>query len=193
MNVQGRYTVYDILDNGLWVPRIVKRNTLMVSWGFAAAQLFGNGDLRYRINKVYIEYENTGSAVSPPSFDAFDGRAYYDSLSPPKDYLRVNVLGSPRISIVPGYEAYFDAAAGEGNRLTITAQSTGTEGVNGLEFSDGVSSRAYGLALVASPEDADRTKDILVTRGYWTTGAEQATEQASGQIGVSWDLDLIPN
>lgn len=190
--MQGRYTIYDILDSGIWVPRFTKQNTLMVSFGAAATKLFGFGNRNFRINKIYIEFENTGSAVSAPSYDAYDGRDYYDSLSPPKDYLRVNVLGAPLISIVPGYESYFDADAGEGNRLTFTAQSSGSEGVNGLEFSDGVSSRAYGLALVAAPEDADRTKDVLVTRGYWEDEGDQATKQASGQIAVSWELDLIP-
>ena len=189
---EGWYTVYDISPDGVWIPRFRKRNTLMVSHGFAYAQLLGNGDRSYRISKLYVEFENTVGAVSEPSYSAFDSREYYDNLVAPKDYLRLDVLGAPRISIVPGYEAYFNAANGEGNRLTVTGQTSGAVGENGLEFSDAVNSRVYGLALVAAPQDGDKTKDILITRGYWTDGGDQAEKQASGQIAVSWDLDFKP-
>lgn len=187
--IEGWYTVYDIGPGGVWVPRFRKRNTLMITHAIAFTQLLGFGDLKYRINKIYVEFENTGSAVSEPAFDAFDGREYYDNLVAPKDYMRLDTLGAPLISIVPGDEAYFNAAAGEGNRLTVTGQTSGNAGENGVEFSDGVSSRAYGLALVAAPDDGDKTKDIIITRGYWTD-SDQAPKQANGHIAVSWDLDF---
>jgi hypothetical protein len=189
----GRYTVYDIDPVKGWLPLFSRDNTLMVSWGFAAAKLFGDGDRNYRINRMYIEFENVaspGDAISVPTYDEFDSRSYYDNLASPRDYLRVPLIGAPELFIGDGYADYFTAGT-DGNALRFFAQSVGTSGINGLAFSDGVNSKAFGLALVASPDDGDRTKDVLVTRGYFPVN-EQKLKASAGQIGVGWELVFEP-
>ena len=190
--IEGWMTLWDVLPCGLWLPYARKQNNLMVTYGMAAAMLFGYGDSTYRINRFYVEFENVGSPsniVSVPAYDVYDTRAYYEDLSAPRDYLRIPVLGSPTLSIASGYEDYF--SAGEGNKLTFVGMTSGNAGMNGLEFSDAVNSKAFGLALVSSPDSGDRTKDVIVTRGYFATG-QQKVKASSGQIGVSWELIFKP-
>lgn len=190
---QGRYTIYDINEQGVWTPLFTRQNTLMVSWGYAAAKLFGSGDRNYRINRMYIEFENvasSGDLVSVPTYDEYDGRAYYDNLASPRDYLRVPLIGTPEIFIADGFENYFTEGA-DGNALRFFAQTVGTAGINGRTFSDSVNSKIFGVALVAAPEDGDRTQDVLISRGYYATD-EQKLKSASGQIGVGWELKFEP-
>ena len=189
-SVIGHYTVYDISPYGVWTPRFRRKNTLMVSWGFAAAQALGFGDTDYKIDKMYMEFENTASPVSAPSFVNTDGREYYDNLVAPKDYLRVDTA-DPTLQINAAQAAFFTEGV-DGNQLLFRAQSTGTTGVNGVAFSDAGPSRVYGLALVAAPVEADRTQDVLITRAYFAS-ADQVTKQASGQIGITWELTFTPD
>lgn len=189
----GRYTIFDIDQRGRWTPLFAKDNTLMVSWGFAAAKLFGAGDRNYRINRAYIEFENVaspGNTVSVPAYDKFDSRSYYDNLSSPRDYLRVPLIGQPELFIGSGYENYFTAGV-DGNALRFFAQSVGTSGINGRTFSDSVNSKVFGVALVASPVDGDRTQDVVVSRGYFAT-SQQKLKASSGQIGIGWELVFEP-
>jgi hypothetical protein len=188
-SVTGRYTVYDISPYGVWTPLFSDTNLLMTSWGFAAARALGFGDSAYKISKMYLEFENTGSAVSEPSFGAADSRTYYDNLVAPKDYLRVDTA-NPTLQINAAQASSFTSGV-DGNQLLFRAQSAGTAGVNGVAFSDAGPSRLYGLALVAAPVNADKTKDVLVTRAYFESG-DQVTKQASGQLGVSWTLTFEP-
>jgi hypothetical protein len=194
MNIVGKYSVYDVDAAGKWHFRFSKSNLLMVSWGMAAARSLGFGDVAYKIDKVYVEFENVtlpGDAVTIPSFTKFDGRDYYDGLTSPQDYLRLTTDGDPTLQIASGYEDYFTEGT-DGNSLHFRAQTSGTAGINGVAFNDSANSKAFGLALVASPVEGDRTQDIVVTRGYWDV-ADQVLKQASGQIGVTWDLTFKPD
>lgn len=194
MEVVGQYGLFDITPAGLWVPRFIKRNTLMVSWGFAAARALGFGDRKYRIRKIYVEFENVADPddeISIPSYSAYDGLSYYTGLVAPQDYLRIDTLGEPTLSIGAGFEEFF--TDGEtGNQLLFRGQTTGTEGANGVEFSSGVNSKIFGIALVAAPDDADPTQDVIVSRGYFDTG-NQLVKAASGQVGVTWSLLFRPD
>jgi len=166
----------------------------MVESGMVLAQCVGFGNRSYKINKFYIEFENValpGDAVSVPSFLTTEGREYYAGLSTPRDYLRVDLDGDPTLQIASGYESYFTAGT-DGNSLHFRAISAGTEGQNGVTFSDGVNSKVFGIALVAGPDDGDITQDLVVARRYYDV-ADQKLKQASGQIGVSWDLDFVPD
>jgi hypothetical protein len=190
--IEGWMTLWDVRPDGLWLPIAKKRNNLMVTYGMAAAMLFGFGDSSYRINRFYVEYENVGNpndVVSVPAYDVWDTRSYYEDLAAPRDYLRIPVLGSPTLSIAAGYEDYF--SEDQGNKLTFVGMTSGSSGMNGLDFSDSVNSKVFGLALVASPDSGDRTKDVIVTRGYYSTG-QQKVKASSGQIGVSWELIFKP-
>ncbi len=184
----GRYTLSHRLPNGELVQHVTKDNTLMVSYGQAACQLFGWGNRNYRISAIYLEYENTVSAVTPPSYAATDSILYYANLAPPKDYLRVPITGSPVVGIASGYEAYFTPGV-SGNMLSIGADSVGSTGVNGLAFSNAENSRVYGVALVATPVGGDPSQDILITRGYFDA-ADQMVKPPTGQVHAGWRVEF---
>jgi len=165
-------------------------NTQMVTSGFAEARALGLGDATYKISKVYVEFENNAGAVTPPTFVNTEGRSYYTGLVAPRDYLRVDLLGAPQLSIVPGYAAYFTAGV-SGNRLTFLAQTAGSAGENGVGFSNALNSTVFGVALVAAPDDSDKSKDVIVARGYYAV-ANQLKKPSGGQLTIGWELDFIP-
>jgi hypothetical protein len=70
--------------------------------------------------------------------------------------------------------------------MTFFAQTSGAVGVNGLTFSEAANSVAVGVALVAAPSWADRTRDVVFGRAYFAVD-EQVPKVASHQIGVSWE------
>ena len=208
--VHGEFTMCDIDENGIWTPGKTHKNKLMVSWGYAAAKTLGQGDGRYRINVMYIEFhENPGnslSSVSTPAYTKFDSTAYYKvdlAGTSNVDYLRVELDGQPNIEVAPGYEPFFGAASGNqdqitGNRLHFTARtpSEGTAtGIHGTSF--GTNSIIYGVALVASPilrppvSAGENTQDVLISRGYFEA-ASQRKVTSGIQVGVTWDLTFPP-
>jgi hypothetical protein len=165
----------------------------MVSSGFAIAKALGLGDVSYKINRMYVEFENVATPATPvsvPSFSNTEGRDYYANLVAPKDYLRVPLLGDPTLGIVPGYEAYFTAGV-DGNQLTFLAQTEGSVGMNGTTFSNGLNSKVYGIALVSAPSDSDETQDVIINRDYYLV-ADQQVKPASGQLTISWELGFPP-
>lgn len=165
----------------------------LVTSGFAIAKTLGLGDSSYKINRMYLEFENVaapGTAVSVPTFLVTAGLAYYQGLLAPKDYLSVPLLGQPTLSIATGYESYFTAGV-DGNKLTFLAQSVGSVGVNGTAFSNALNSKIYGVALVAAPDSGDPTEDIVVARGYYSV-ADQMVKPAAGQVHVSVDIEFVP-
>jgi hypothetical protein len=191
--LSGRIRLWDISDHGLWVPRSAfKPNQIQFDWGYIAAQCIGKGNSKYKINAMYIEFDNVadeGDPVTIPSYDRGEAIEYYDDLinSGTRDYLRVPLRMSPDISIEPGFENYF--AEGEGNLLTFFAQTTGVEGVHGKTFSNGVNSKICGCALVATPVFADRTQDRVFSRTYLAVD-DQTVKQVSGQSGIEWQVSF---
>jgi len=167
--------------------------TQLVRSGFAIAKTLGLGDATYKINRVYIEFENVATpatAVSVPVFTQYADLTYYQNLLAPKDYLSVPLLGDPTLSIAAGYGAYFTAGV-DGNELTFLAQTAGTAGVNGVPFSNALNSKVYGLALVSATDEGDATKDIVIARGYYAV-ADQMVKPAAGQIHVSAEIRFVP-
>jgi hypothetical protein len=166
-------------------------NTALYKWGFAAAKALGEGDGNYRINAMYIEFENVTSPtdnVTIPSFTRDEGLSYYTGLSSSsvKDYLRLEINITPSITIESGYENYFTSNV-DGNLLTFFRQSAGTQGVNSKTFSDSVNSKVYGAALVVAPDFSDSSQDIVFARAYFVQ-ADQTLKQASSQVGITWEL-----
>jgi stage V sporulation protein SpoVS len=169
----------------------VTTNTALYKWGFAAAKALGEGDMNYRINAMYIEYENVtlpGNTVTVPSFTRDEGLSYYTGLSSSsvKDYLRLELNITPSITIESGYESYFTSNV-DGNLLTFFRQSAGTQGEHTRTFSDSVNSKIYGAALVVAPDFSDSSQDIVFARAYFAE-ADQTLKQASSQVGVTWEL-----
>lgn len=184
--VEGFIQTYEVTDKGLWLPRSSFHNQIQWSWGEIACKLLGDGDSSYKIAGMYIEFENvasSGDTVTSPSFDRSEGIEYYSSLSSSasRDFLRVQLISTPKASLISGYEGSTTSV----NQLTFYAQSSGSTGVHGKTFSAAANSKVFGLALVAIPKWEDRTQDLVFAREYYPT-AQQVLKQTSSQIGVSW-------
>lgn len=169
---------------GIWKPYgFWEDNLTLYDWAEIYGMLLrGEPDGRqYRIGGMAIEFENNGgAAVSPPAFDRSGGKSYYDGLSSSgtRDYLRVPLSG------------HLMADSGNGKKITFLAQTAGVTGVHGKTFSDTVSSRVFGAALMAFPEgEDDSSLDIVHSRFYYTA-ANQLIKQAGSQITVTWPLTL---
>ena len=191
--VVGRAALLFLADDGRVLQRFAVDNTLLVSWGFAAAKALGAGDGDYRIRTAYIEFRNMAdplAAISTPTPTAYEDRSYYTTLASPRDYLRVPVLGEPTLGIASGYEAYFTDGV-DGNELLFLSQTAGATGVNGLPFSAAVNSKIYGLGLAASPDYDDPSQDVLISRAYYAAAGQQV-KPATGQVVVSWRMKFLP-
>lgn len=168
-----------------WLPNLV-----LYSWGAIVGRLLTAGDSAYRINGMYIEYENVANpndTVSTPSFTRSynSGRPYYDSLasSSSRDYLRLGLSASRLDST--------DAASYPGGNLAVfLARTAGSQGVHGRAFSHTNNSKICGGALVAMPELNDPTRDIVLSRFYLPT-AQQMVKPADVHVGLEWKLELL--
>lgn len=178
------------------LPEVLTHNMALPWWGYVTAKAVTEGGFKWRIRKAYIEFQNvasSGTVVTLPTVEQLNPQhalAYYAGLvgSPNRDYLRVDLRGTPAIEIEDGYENYFDA--GFGNLIMSFAQTEGAVGVNGHTFSDSVNSKVYGTALVACPVENDPTQDIVVARAYFS-GSEQLLKLPGIQIGVSWESPFV--
>ena len=181
--VKGVVSLFNVLENGEWLklPNSEEENQIQWSWGEIACNLFGDGRKEFKISGMYIEFENTALIPSTPSYTRSEGVEYYENLSGSltKDFLRVPLLSPPIKALAATYSNI------NHNQLTFLAQTAGTQGVHGKTFSDSVSSKVYGLALVATPVWGDRTQDLIFARKYYTT-PNQVAKQAGSQIGVNW-------
>ena len=188
--VKGRITI--CRPNPDSVETILKReNQIQLEWGAIACQCIGLGKRDFRVNAMYIEYENVADpedVITPPTFERGEGRGYYEDLamSGTRDFLRVPLLLPPGIDIEPGYEEFFTEGV-SGNRLTFYTQSQGTVGVHGKSFNDGVNSKVFGMALVSTPVFADTTQDLIFARNY-VNSEDQTAKLASSQLGITWEI-----
>lgn len=176
--------------NGMWLPAGTwEHNDVMYDAATVFAELLrGEPDgKQYRVGAVYFEFENNGGApVSPPSFERDGGKSYYDGLLTDsyKDYIRVALTAATM-------DATDEDNYPRGNRLTFFAQTEGVIGVHGKTFSDTVSSRVFGGALVATPEFSDDTQDLVVSRFYFSDSDNQLIKLAGSQIGLTWRFKLL--
>lgn len=190
----GRVTVKpsiggDVVLPGFWQSQGEgEHNDTLYGWATIVGQLLrGSPDgKQYPIGGMYIEFENNGgAAVSTPTFDRSGGLDYYDSLSASvtRDYLRVPITASTLTSTD-------DELFPDGNLITFFAQTTGVVGVHGKTFSDSVSSRVYGGAIVSFPVAGDASQDIVHSRFNFTAAANQLVKLAGSQISLTWPLTL---
>lgn len=188
----GRITVWNIDEwTGKMVPLFSQDNQIQYSWAYIVAKCVGHGDPTYKIGGMYMEYKNVtlpGDSVAVPAYTRGDGLSYYNGLANPQDFLRIPLSSLPSITIQSGYEPYFTAP--EGNVMSFFAQTAGTAGVLGRPFSDANNSKVFGVALVATPNWADRTKDVIFARTYFQV-AQQQLKLAGSQIGVTWTIPLL--
>lgn len=188
MHITGSYEVGLINERtGVWTPLFSRGNLLPYSWGFVAAKCIGVGDVSYKAAAIYLEYENVASpsdVITVPAYDRTSDLSYYNGLSGNKDFLRVALASTPTIDIAPGYESYFTAGV-SGNRVTYTSQSVGSYGVLGRPWSEASNSKAYGIAIVATPVPSDRSQDVILSRGYFAEG-DQLLKTSGHQVQVLW-------
>jgi hypothetical protein len=192
--VRGRVTLWRVTDSGLTLPVRAQPNQIQYSWGTIAARQIGYrrqaGRPDYHVSAMYIEYENVATPEDPITEDSEFGRSlgieHYNAMVGNRDYLRVALTLEPTLDISTGYAEYFTPGE-NGNQLTFFAQSSGTVGVNALSFSHTVNSKVYAVALVATPDFNDRTKDVVFARTVFDV-EDQITKEASSQIGITWDI-----
>ncbi len=160
---KGLYSTFHVCERtGLWLPGPSRRrpNQIQYDWGRIALQCIGRGKPAYKVNAVYVEFQNVPSPGDPgtvPSYDRDEGTEYYTALTGDRDYLRVPLVAEPTLDVGDGYEEFFTGEDDDCNRMTFFAQTAGTLGVNGLAFGSATNSVAVGIALVATPVWADRT------------------------------------
>lgn len=193
--VRGRIGVGHVdPQTGLFIPKINKPNQIQLTWGVIAARQIGFKRQAHRpdysISAMYIEFENVADPldeVTIPDVARTEGIEYYDSLSvsSTRDFVRVPLRSEPGLAIATGNEG--DIPDDEGNMLSFFAMTSTATGVHGKTFSNGSNSKICGVALVATPIFADRTKDIIFARTYLEV-ADQQVKDASAQAGVAWDI-----
>lgn len=176
-NVQGRVRGWQ----GDSPATLWKSNLVMYDWATIIAKLVA-GDLDYRVNGLYIEYENTGGSATIPSFGRGDGISYYQGLGAGRDFIRVPIAG---VTTTSSNETNFP----DGNVMTFFGQTQGSAGVLGETFSNAVNSKVCGAALVAMPDQADYTQDLVFSRFYFDV-ADQIAKLASSQVGIEWAVTL---
>jgi hypothetical protein len=165
--------------------RICRQISLQNLILYSGADILGRllaGQSAYAINMVYLEFKNTGAAITPPAVSRADGIAYYNGLSGSMDtdFLRLPLLVEPSVDA--------SGADYESNQATFFAESEGTEGFFSKPFSETASSFVFGAALVAAPDPTDQSKDIVFSRVYigelgWTDAIDK---QDGKQVGLTW-------
>lgn len=187
VDVSGRVITQQVYEaNGVcWQRSDVQKNMVCYDWGVCAAALFrGLQDGKdYKIDSMYLEFDNSGADVNPvPTIARTTYNSYYRSLTGTADFIKVPLIATSG-----------SASSGDfsgDNVAVFYAQSTGTTGsrtTSPLTFSDGAGSRIYGAALVATLDSGDTTQDLIVSRIYFAPGS-QVEKVAGSQIGVTWAL-----
>jgi hypothetical protein len=181
---KGLVTLFSFDEKTKRICRQISLQNLIL---YSGADILGRllaGQSAYAINMLYLEFQNTVGAIVPPAVSRADGIAYYNGLSssPDTDFLRLPLLVEPSV----------DASSTdyESNQATFFAESEGTAGFFAKPFSEAASSFIFGAALVAAPDPADQSKDIVFSRVYigelgWTTAIDK---QNGKQVGVTWTI-----
>lgn len=189
---RGCLRLWDVRP-GAAILRATKQNQIQSGWAYATAKLLGFGTAAFRIQAMYLEFENVADpddTVSIPDYDTSEGIDYYNdlSLTASRDFLRVPLITAPALGVAAGYASYFTGDAG--NKLSFFSQSQGTEGIHGKAFGAASNSKVCGAALVSTPDYNDRTQDLIIARTY-VDAADQILKSVSKQIGASWDLEFV--
>jgi len=133
------------------------------------------------IGGMYIEFDNSGSAVDPiPVFDLDEGLSYYNNLSSAtdRDYLRVPLFATSEDT---SSSIYYP----NNNIAIFSAQTSGSVGVHGKSFSDTVNSNVYGGALVIFEDEDDPSQDVVFSR-FYLSSSKQIPKIANSSITLIW-------
>lgn len=184
-NVSGKVRAYRVIDDRWLATTELKPNLVLYEWANIVSKLLTQGDARYRIGGMYLEFENVaspGDTVTPPTFNRTRTIAYYNSLSTSanRDYLRVPLTATQVLSTGSGLTD---------NELVFFARTSGTTGVHGKPFSYAANSVIFGASLVAYIDATDASQDLLFSSFYFDP-ADQQQKLATSQVGIEWDLTL---
>lgn len=181
---KGLVSLYSFDEKTRRICRMIQLQNLIL---YSGADILGRllaGQSEYAINTVYLEYQNTVGVITPPAVSRADGIAYYNGLSSSldTDFLRLPLLVNP--SVDASGDDY------ESNQATFFAESEGLTGFFGKAFSQAASSYVFGAALVAAPDPADQSKDVVFSRVYiGDLGWASAIDKQNGkQIGLTWTI-----
>ena len=169
-------------DRRLIKKSIIRRNTILYSGADVLAKCLP-GD--WKVGYMYLEYKNLADPsdpITPPAYDRSDGIAYYNGLSgsPDTDFLRIP------ITILPTYSA--SGADYNNNQVSLYTMSEGTAGFFGKLFNESVNSAVFGAALVAAPDPADQSQDVVFSRIY--AGIDKVLKEPGMQVGVQWMIQM---
>lgn len=173
-------------STSLWKPcGPLVPNAVLYDW---APILIGNlrnepDGKSYHIGGMYLEFDNSGGAITNPSITRDESLGYYANLNsnnPNRDYLRVALIASEAENT--------DASKYSAENLgRFYAHTSGVTGVHGLDFADTANSVVYGGALVAYREFGDASQDLVFSRFYFEQ-AQHTPKVASSQIGIAWEI-----
>lgn len=138
------------------------------------------GDTDYVAGAMLFEYENTAGVPTIPSPQRDEGISYYLddlALSATKDYLRIPL-------VIPAGFSSSDSTKYNGNQATFFAITSGTAGIHGKGFTQAANSKVYGVGLVATPQPAQYTSDLLFSRSY--DGFDPVPKEGGYQIGAQY-------
>lgn len=152
---------------------------------FSGADVLANliaGRPGWNISTLYLEFKNLaspGDPVSAPTYDRTGGIEYYTGLaaSPDTDFVRVPLTTLPMFG-------NSDNTKYNNNLVTFFAMSEGTVGFHGKPFSAAANSAVYGAALVAAPNFADQSQDVVYARVY--DGIDKTLKEIGHEVGVTW-------
>jgi hypothetical protein len=189
-SVVGHVSVYraDSADIAKWTPLgDPLKNLVMFDWAVLAAKQVTVGGPQFRINAMYIEYQNVaspGNTVTPPALARGAGITYYNSLSGSSntDFLRLPMTAVSTRLLNNSYSG--------DNIASFYAMTQGVTGIHGRSFSDSANSKIYSAALVCMQDELDRTKDLIVCRWNFPAGQQQL-KLPSSQYGLKWELTFL--
>jgi hypothetical protein len=178
INVAGFVEVYSVKD-GIWTPIASFKNTVLYSGYDILGKVVG-GDSDFTVNGMYIQYRNGAPSEPVIAKDRVPG--YYTSLSSPEGVCRVKTVADPSYSATSSLYDY--------NKVSFTAITDGST-LAGASVQDGVSN-FYSIALVAIPDLADQTKDVLFSAANIYAGAvfTPILKVANSQVGFKWEIKL---
>jgi hypothetical protein len=182
-------TVRFMAFNGKRIVKMVRLKNLVLYSGADVLAKLLSGAAGHHISTMYLEFKNLaapGDPISVPTYDRSGGLDYYNSLaaSSDTDFLRIPLqIANTLSSSDEDLYAY--------NRVTFVGVSEGTQGFHGKTFGPAANSVVFGAALVAAPDQADQSRDLVFSRVYAgaVSGWAEAMEKEAGtQIAVTWAI-----